>query len=77
MCDFDGIRRGNNFEEKPIGRAEVEMRVQKLNNGKAAGNDEITGEMKKVEVTGWWIGSGGYVIWPLRVVLCLKIGYLL
>ena len=25
-----------------------------------------------MEVTGWWIGSGGYVIWPLRVMLCLK-----
>ena len=37
------------------------------------GKDEITGEIIKVEVIGWWIGSGGYVIYPLRVVLCLKI----
>ena len=27
MCGFDGIRRGNYFEGKPIGRAEVEERV--------------------------------------------------
>ena len=25
-------------------------------------------------MTGRWIGSGGYVIWPFRVLLCLKIG---
>ena len=28
-------------------------------------------------VTGWWIGSGDYVIWPLRMVLYLNIGDLL
>ena len=47
MCGFDGIRRGNYFEGEPIGRAEVELRVGKLKNGKAAGRDEITGEMIK------------------------------
>ena len=51
------------------------MRVGKFKNGKAAGKDEITGE--RVEVRGWSIGSGDYAIWPLRVVLCLKIGDLL
>ena len=45
MCGFDGIRRGNYFGGEPIGRAEVEVRVGKLKNGKAAGKDEITGEM--------------------------------
>ena len=39
------------------------MKVGKLKNGKAAGKDEITNEMIKEEVIGWWIGSGGYVIW--------------
>ena len=42
------------FGGEPIGRAEVE--VGKLKNGKAAGKDEITNEMIKVEITGWWIG---------------------
>ena len=47
MCGFDGIRRGNYFGKEPTGRAEVEMRVGKLKNGKAAGEDEFTGEMIK------------------------------
>ena len=42
MCGFHGIRRGNYFRGEPIERAEVEMRVGKLKNGKAAGKDEIT-----------------------------------
>ena len=37
------IRRGNYFGGEPIGRAEVEVRVGKLKNGKVAGKDEITG----------------------------------
>ena len=52
----------------------------KLNNEKAAGKDEITGEMiKKREgwLTGWWTKFGGCVIWPLRIVLCQKTGDLL
>ena len=36
MCGFDGIRRGNYFGGEPIGRDEVEVRVGKLKNGKAA-----------------------------------------
>ena len=32
---------------EPIGRAEIEMRVGKLKNGKAAGKYEATGEMIK------------------------------
>ena len=48
MCDFDGIRKRNYFGGEPNGRAEVEVRVSKLKNGKAAGGDEITGEMIKV-----------------------------
>ena len=34
MCGFDGIWGGNYFRGEPIGRAEVEMRVSKLKNGK-------------------------------------------
>ena len=45
MFGFDGIRRGNYFGGEPIGRAEVEVRVGKLKNGKAASKDEIKGEM--------------------------------
>ena len=44
---FDGILRGNYFGREPSGRAEVEVRVGKLKNGKATGKDEITGEMIK------------------------------
>ena len=47
MCGFDGIQRGNYFGGEPIRRAEIEVRVGKLKNGKATGKDEITGEMIK------------------------------
>ena len=70
MCGFDGIWRGNYFVGEPIRRSEVEVRVGKLRNGMAAGQDEITGEMIKD-------GGDRVVDWPLRMVLCLKIGYLL
>ena len=43
MCGFDGLWRGNYFRGEPIGRAEVEVRVGNLKNGKAPGKDEITG----------------------------------
>ena len=41
------IRRGTYFGGEPIGRAEDEVRVGNLENGKAADKDEITGEMVK------------------------------
>ena len=47
MCSFDRNWRGNYFGGEPIGRAEVDVRVGKLNKGKAAGKDEITGEKIK------------------------------
>ena len=47
MYDFDGILRGRYFGEEPIGRAEVEVRVRKLKNGKVAGKDEMIGEIIK------------------------------
>ena len=75
MCGFHEIRRGNSFRGEPIERAE--MRVGKLKNGKAASKDEITGEMIKSGDDGWLIGFGGYLIWPLRVMLCLETGDLL
>ena len=56
MCGFYGIRRGNYFGGEPIRRAEVEVSVGKLKNGKAAGKDELTGEMIKgggERVVGW------------------------
>ena len=37
LYGFDGIRRGNYLGGEPIGRAEAEMRVGKLKNGKATG----------------------------------------
>ena len=48
MCGFDGTQRGNYFEEEPIRRTEVEMRVRKLKNRKVAGKDEVTGGMVRV-----------------------------
>ena len=32
MCVFDGIRRGNYLGGEPIERAEVEVRVEEINN---------------------------------------------
>ena len=46
-CGFGWIRRGNYFRGEPIGRADVEVGVGKLKNAKAAGKDEVTGEMIK------------------------------
>ena len=44
---FSGIQRGNYFRGDPIERAEVEVRVNKVKNGKATGKDEIKGEIIK------------------------------
>ena len=46
ICGFDGVQRSSYFEGEQI-RNEVLVRVGKLKNGKAAGKDEITGEMAK------------------------------
>ena len=35
------------FRGELIKRTEVEVRVEKLMNGKAAGRDEVTGDIKK------------------------------
>ena len=43
ICGFDEIQRGNYYRGEPIGRAEVEVRVGKFKNGKAADKAEITG----------------------------------
>ena len=51
MCGYDWIRRGNYFGGELIKKIEVEEKVKKLKNGKAAGKDEVTEEMVKVEVT--------------------------
>ena len=47
MCGFDGVRRGSYFGEEPNGRTELQVRLGKLNNGKATGNDEVKEEMIK------------------------------
>ena len=48
MClAFDGIQRGCYLGGEPIRRAEVEVRVGKLKNGKATGKDEITRDLIK------------------------------
>ena len=58
MYGFDGIQRSYYFRGEPIGRAEIEVRVGKLKNGKAAGKDEVKGEMIK---------GGGVVDWIWRL----------
>ena len=77
MSGFDGIRRGSYFGEEPIRRTEVEVREEKLKNGKGAGKDEVTGEMIKGGGNRMGTGFGGCVIWLLRVVLCRKTADLL
>ena len=47
MCGFVGVRRGNYFGGAPIRKTEVEVRVGKFKNGKAACKDEVTGERIK------------------------------
>ena len=47
MCYFDVVRRDDYSGEYSNGRTEVEVRLGKLKNKKAAGKDEITGEMMK------------------------------
>ena len=51
MCGFDGVRRA-------VSRMEVEVRVGKLKNGKAAGKYEVTRKMVK----GWRTGFGSCVV---------------
>ena len=60
MCGFYGVKKGNFFRRELIRRTEVKARVRKLKNGKAAGMDEVTGEMIK---------GGGYrvVDWIWRL----------
>ena len=47
MCGFDGLQRGNCFGGESIRKTEVEERIKKLKNGKAAGKDKVTGEIVK------------------------------
>ena len=55
MCGFYGIRRGNYFGREPTERADVEVRVGKLKNGKVTFKDDLNGEMIK--------GGGGRVLY--------------
>ena len=47
MCGFKEARRDNYLREEPVGTAEVESRVIRLMNGRAAVKGEVTGEIKK------------------------------
>ena len=49
MYEFDGVLRSNYFGGELIRRNEVEVRVRKLKNGKAANKDEVSGKMIKGE----------------------------
>ena len=37
MCSYDRVRRGNYYGGEPIRKIEVEERIKRLKNGKAAG----------------------------------------
>ena len=50
MCGFDGVRRGSYFGGELVKSTEGEVRVKKLKIDKAAGKDEGTGEMIKIQV---------------------------
>ena len=59
MCSF-GLWRENYFGGEPIKRKNIELRVRRLKNGKAAGKDEVTEELIK--------GGGNRVVdWILRL----------
>ena len=47
MYCLNSVQKGNYFRREPVRRTEVEVRVGKLKNGKAAGKDEVTGETVK------------------------------
>ena len=59
MRGSDGVWRGNYLGGEPIRKTEVEIRVEKLKNEKAAGKDEVTGEIIKGGGTWWWTGFIG------------------
>ena len=52
ICGLDDVQRGNYFRGVLIRGNEVQTGVRKLNNGKAPW---------------WWTGSGGCIIWSLKV----------
>ena len=45
MCGLDGVQRANYSGVEPIRRAEIGVRVRKLKNGKAAGNNKVAEDM--------------------------------
>ena len=47
MRGFDGIQRDRYFEGELIRKTEIEVRMGKLKNGKAAGKEKVTGEVVK------------------------------
>ena len=77
MCGFDRFRRDNHFAKESTRRTKADVQVETLKNERVAGKDEVIGEFIKVEVTWLWVGFGGYAIWPLKVVFCVKTGFLL
>ena len=60
------------FFREPIRKIKVEKSVKNLKNGKAAGKDEVTRDMIEDGGGVVWTEFGSCVIWPLRVLLCLK-----
>ena len=47
VCGFGNVERSNYFGGKPIRRTELEVTLRKLKSKKAAGKDEVIGEMIK------------------------------
>ena len=70
MCGFDRIRRGKFLEESQLEELRLRREWASSRMGRTLVGMRSQEKLYKVEVTGWWIGSGDYVICPLRVVLC-------
>ena len=63
------------FFGEPFRKIKVEESVKNLKNGKAAckdDKDEVTRDMIEGGGGVVWTEFGSCVIWPLRVLLCLK-----
>ena len=89
MCGFDGVRRGNYFGGELIRRAEIEVRVGRLKNGKMKKKkdptthrtidelirkEEQNGKQKKEKETG--NGDPTKLYWAIRSPLTTRIDYM-
>ena len=67
-CGFNDARMSNYLEEEIVSSNEAETQGKKLNNVKAAGKNEVTGEMIKNECKLRKSRSRNCFSWLLRTV---------